>query len=394
MDILQISPYNIYPPNTGGDERSHGLVYPLVSSDIDVIRYCTNGLATKVYESMTDGNLRLRRCFTHDGVVEHQPNNLILDIPSAGGFVLFPQLRLYLASRLLHHYFPQKLRSLCEWADVIFVERPWFVRTIAEKTDAVIIYSAHDVPTDLYDSILDDRFGHRLFLQKVEEIEAKAVSAADLVITVSEADLDRYQEKYNFLSETLVIPNSVQDAKFESGPRNNNSSDGADAVFVGSDRQPNIEAVETLIEMTEEIIDDHPNFSLSLVGDVAANFNQDSYDYLTTVGYVEELVPTLASYDLALNPVVTGGGSNIKLIDYCAAGLPIISTEFGVRGFDFVSDTHLLIRELSKFPSAISYLLENPDERARLAKKGYQHARTCYTWESHAETLRKRVSEM
>lgn len=394
MDILQVSPYNISPPNSGGDERSHGLVYPLVDTGINVIRYCINGLVTKIYETTTLGDLRLRRCFTRDGVIECQPNNLILDIPSAGGFVLFPQLRLYLASRLLEQYFPRKLQTLCDWADAIFVERPWFVQTIADYTDSHIVYSAHDVAVDLYDSILDEKFGRRWFLQKVEAIEASAVSAADLVITVSEADLKRYREKYDFLPETLVIPNSVQEAKFKSGGQTYTISDGIDAVFVGSDRQPNIEAVEKLIGMAEEVRDDHPDFTLSLVGDVAANFDQEAHDYLTTVGFVDELIPTLASYDLALNPIESGGGSNIKLIDYCAAGLPILSTEFGVRGFDFVSDTHVLVRKLSEFPDVISHLSNHPNERARLANMAYQHARNHYTWESHSETLLERVREL
>jgi hypothetical protein len=37
---------------------------------------------------------------------------------------------------------------------------------------------------------------------------------------------------------------------------------------------------------------------------------------------------------VALNPVTQEGGTNLKILDYLAHGLPVISTEFGMRGYD------------------------------------------------------------
>ena len=36
---------------------------------------------------------------------------------------------------------------------------------------------------------------------------------------------------------------------------------------------------------------------------------------------------------LALNPMKVGSGSNLKLVDYLAAGLPVLSSTVGARGF-------------------------------------------------------------
>jgi hypothetical protein len=45
-----------------------------------------------------------------------------------------------------------------------------------------------------------------------------------------------------------------------------------------------------------------------------------------------DLGAILAAADAGLNPVASGGGSNVKLPTYLAAGLAVLSTPFGLRG--------------------------------------------------------------
>ena len=52
----------------------------------------------------------------------------------------------------------------------------------------------------------------------------------------------------------------------------------------------------------------------------------------------------LGCVDVALNPMRTGSGTNLKVIEYLAAGVPVVSTPFGVRGLDVVDGDHLLRR--------------------------------------------------
>ncbi|MEZ5371209.1 MAG: glycosyltransferase [Microthrixaceae bacterium] len=55
---------------------------------------------------------------------------------------------------------------------------------------------------------------------------------------------------------------------------------------------------------------------------------------VAALGRVEDdvLAEYLAGADLALNPIDEGSGSNLKLIDYFAAGVPVITTPVGARG--------------------------------------------------------------
>ena len=47
-----------------------------------------------------------------------------------------------------------------------------------------------------------------------------------------------------------------------------------------------------------------------------------------------DVLPLLHAADCALNPVCSGSGSNLKLIEALAAGLPVLSTPFGMRGYE------------------------------------------------------------
>ena len=49
--------------------------------------------------------------------------------------------------------------------------------------------------------------------------------------------------------------------------------------------------------------------------------------------------------DYAINPMFSGAGTNLKILEYFAAGLPVITTEFGTRGLDNTKVDIYLIEE-------------------------------------------------
>jgi hypothetical protein len=70
------------------------------------------------------------------------------------------------------------------------------------------------------------------------------------------------------------------------------------------------------------------------------------------LGYVDDLTGVLAATDVALNPV-SGSGSSVKVADYLGAGLPVVSTPTGARGFE----QYVHVAKLSDFPTAIAAAL-------------------------------------
>ena len=72
---------------------------------------------------------------------------------------------------------------------------------------------------------------------------------------------------------------------------------------------------------------------------------------------------------LALNPVTEGSGRNLKMVDYLAHGLPVLSTPIGVRGFeDFSITDSIIVSELGQFGSKIEKLSEDREMVERMSK--------------------------
>lgn len=74
-------------------------------------------------------------------------------------------------------------------------------------------------------------------------------------------------------------------------------------------------------------------FRLLVVGGIAAALRGRREPGLIVRGATGEITPFLHAADAGLNPVTTGGGSNVKLPTYLGAGLAVVTTPFGLRGY-------------------------------------------------------------
>jgi len=126
---------------------------------------------------------------------------------------------------------------------------------------------------------------------------------------------------------------------------------------------------------------------LLVVGSVGEHLSRTS-DNVHVVGYVDDLQSVLGMADIALNPATSGGGSNVKLLDYFAAGLAVVSTPFGAEGFDVADGDQLLIRERDSFVEGIELLSGDETYRDELANSALQTVTENYTWENLSERLR------
>ena len=209
-----------------------------------------------------------------------------------------------------------------------------------------------------------DRAAHALppgLLEAVEQLEGRAWHAADFITACTQADLDRLQQ-LNGSSDALqtVLPNGYSRRAghpISRAQRNNNKRQlGREgvftALFIGSWHPPNIEAVQSIVTMASAL----PDLEFWIVGSVCGAFAaEDIPTNLRMLGVVEddELVALLSAADLALNPMQTGSGSNLKILDYIEHRIPLVSTAFGARGFGLDPGQDYQLAEPDQFVDAI-----------------------------------------
>jgi hypothetical protein len=145
-------------------------------------------------------------------------------------------------------------------------------------------------------------------------------------------------------------------------------------MFSGSGFAPNVEAFQEIKDFCRaeaQFLARH-RVRLMVVGSVSASAFTDGA--LVVTGPVAAILPFFSAADAGINMVTRGSGSNVKLFEYLAARLPVISTQFGVRGSELQAYTDYLPCTRADLRTVIEFFLAQD--------RSY--------WRSHAESVWQR----
>jgi len=232
----------------------------------------------------------------------------------------------------------------------------------------------------------------------IEHKEFQILRDADVVATITAQDAEVLSNKYGISrSKMYVVPRGINLDRFPVlfGQEKQVLRDALGigdqivGLFVGSAHGPNLIAAQSLIKMSEKILD---NVLIIVVGTVAKYFKGQNKENLWFVP-VEVPQPYLQIADMALNPVTTGSGLNIKMLEYFGLELPCVTTTFGARGIEGQPGEDLIIAELDEFPHVINLLAQNPELRNRIGKNGRLLAEKKYSARVTAQTILKLIED-
>jgi len=106
---------------------------------------------------------------------------------------------------------------------------------------------------------------------------------------------------------------------------------------------------------------------------------QDASVSLT--GYVQDIRPVVQGACACVVPLRQGGGTRLKILEAMALGVPVVATPCAAEGIDAVSGEHMVIADAPpQFADAVLRLMDNPQERARIAQGGRQLVEAQYGW--------------
>ncbi|SDY77777.1 glycosyltransferase family 4 protein [Halopenitus persicus] len=398
MHLCQVAPYVTYPPRMGGDHRTHGLVKEFPGDGHTVQRYCQGG-SPAMYKSL---DLR-RHVRIADGYDEHRHLNPLHEAMKAPMLLGYPNLLAHRSLRIAN----DGIDAMFEDADVVLAREPWQMPYVLDHVPAStpIIFSSHNVETERFGDIEQPVLTERVE-REVDRLERRSVEETDAIVCTSEHDAEVYRERYDPSGPILVAPNGTYEDSLRSHRPDSDvaecirqrygiASDAIVSLFMGSNYRPNVEAAEAVVDMAHELADADFDAQFLVLGSVGNALDRPSLpDNLTTTGYVEaEFEAHFDAADIALNPMLSGGGTNIKLIDYFARSLPVVSTRFGARGLDGTAGEELLVADIDNFPERITALAEDPGRRRRVGDAGRRLAADRYTWEASSRALREFVVE-
>jgi glycosyltransferase involved in cell wall biosynthesis len=219
---------------------------------------------------------------------------------------------------------------------------------------------------------------------------------ADQIIAVSERDRDLFVKKYRLLrTKTSVIPS------------------GSEIVDVDACYRPNLEAkCELGIDQGKITIFFHGLYSHPankeaidiIISYIAPKFIHDSRvqfllggtevpeflcSNVRSLGFIQDLPKALANVDIAIVPLLRGGGTRLKVLDYMAARLPIVTTKKGAEGINITNGEQAIIVDSvgDEFIGALTFLIDNEKEREKLGANARSLAEQRYNWDKIGDSL-------
>ncbi len=306
---------------------------------------------------------------------------------------------------LAHHSpeFVETVRKRVAASDIVIFSHPWIyplVKDLLRSHPQLIVYDSHNVEgllrTDLLD---DDGFGTEI-AKNVINIEYQLCHDCDLILACSHEDRELFHKLYKVpFSKIAIVPNGVFTNKIQkfddsiryAAKQKLGLEHSLLAIFVGSSYTPNIEAARFIIEKLAPAL---PEVKFVICGGVCTNFNQlelinkNIFNVILT-GFLkeEEKLNYLAAADLAINPMFSGSGTNIKMFDFMAAGLPIVSTPIGARGIFQGSEPAYHISTEANFVKGIQLMLQDKGYAKEIGNSARTLAERKYSWERISKKL-------
>ena len=288
------------------------------------------------------------------------------------------------------------LRGATEGAHAAVACHPYAFPAIREVTDITLWYEAQDVEASLKRHVFGDNETARRLLAAAERVERDCCRDAELVWACSEEDAHEFVDRYGCASDrVLVVPNGAAVDEVDDVPlsvrqahqRRLRIEDQLLAVFIASWHEPNVAGARTLVQVAEEL----PEVDLLILGSVGLGLGDQpipSNVALTGPVHTSLKETVLSVADVALNPVTMGSGTNLKMLEYFAAGIPVISTLFGARGLGVRAGVHYLPAEASAFAEGLAtFSRSDVAELDGLVTAARTHVETRMSWTVIAEAL-------
>ncbi len=269
-----------------------------------------------------------------------------------------------------YFYNPQKLKQIINRnnLDIIQFEDPSSVikfRDIAKDLKIPICLEMHDIETTLKESL-----GYKnKEIEHTKKISQEACRIADSVICTTKIDFKELVKKIRVSKNKVdLIPNPIDLNYFPYyGPNLKNLN----ILFIGNMFYwPNKNAAKAIIKkIYPKIIKNTKDAKFYLIGMTPNNLKKSLKGHgITLTGAVDNLSRYLKLGTIAICPVSEGSGMKVKILNYCASGLPVITTKIGASGYGDIKSL-IIENDINKYSNIILELFRSSNKTRSLGKK-------------------------
>jgi glycosyltransferase involved in cell wall biosynthesis len=389
--ILHLCPYSSVPALYGTSMRTYNLCLQ-TSREYEVVVF-----AQKVQKQHMSWSLAPKIQQVTPTYVEYASQNILATL-EYGAMCTLLRCRPMWQSEILQVSAPGWLREQLSKAAIVNVELPWQLPWVHRQVGGKkpIVLTAHNVEIDLYTpaKIRAPRAIAHYLLNEMKRRERSAMQLADCIFTMSDEDITRLSEHYDIPPDKcVVVPNGVDCSAFKPVTQNVKEqrkhalgwADKQVIAFSGSAFAPNEEAVRQILQWAEHWPQENTHFLI--IGGVGSAFGSVNLPNVTFTGRVQSVHDYFEAADIAINPMLSGSGTNLKQVEYMAMGLPSITTAKGARGTGMVDGKQGYLCDLAAFPAQIRWLLDHPEVWGAIGEAGRLYAVKNFDWSTIAQRM-------
>lgn len=278
-------------------------------------------------------------------------------------------------------------------------------RLLAEKKfDLIVVFSStaaqyvshvHDIPKLLDFCDMDSQkwlgfskfkkwpisMGYQIEGAKLEKEEKVLCKEFDVCTCATDFEVDTL-DSYQSGVISGFFPNGVD---FDFFAPTSNDYVRHSISFVGRmDYYPNEECVLSFCQKVMPVLrEKYPDVTLSVIGaEPPANIMALNREPgVTVTGTVDDIRTYVQKSALMVTPLEIARGTQNKILEGMAMGVPVISSRTAARGVDAVVGEHILAATTpEEYVAHISRLFDDEAERDRLAKAGRERVVSHHNW--------------
>jgi len=225
------------------------------------------------------------------------------------------------------------------------------------------------------------RFARRFLdprdVERWARLQREVLADAEAVAVCSALDRDRLDDP-----KVVVVPNGYE---VPDDPGERPDRDTAVMTLVGGLWYgPNADGAWWFAtEVLPEVRTRHPDARFRLVGRTDALVEGlHNVDHVDLLGQVDDVGAELATTDVSVVPLRSGGGTRVKILEAFGYRVPVVATSVGCEGLEVEPGVHLLVADTpAAFAEACVALLDDRALGRRLAAAARTLVEERYSWE-------------
>ncbi len=380
MRILIVSSFLPFPLDSGGHVRLYNIIKQL-SSKHKITLVCE----IRSHQSEEDIKEMKKLCenvITVPRKKQWSIENIAKTATSAYPFLLIghtlPEMKQEIVKQLNNTRF-----------DVIHIETMYVFQNLP-KTYLPTVLVEHNIEYMVYEKFAQKAPIYlRPFLMadilKIKKWEENFWKKATKLVAVSEEEKNLMQR-----TDTVVVPNGVDIKSFPFKKKKTKKS--KTILFMGNFKWiQNVNAAEYILKEVWPLIKTE-NVTLWIVG---KHIPQSLKVFASKNIIFDENAPaeTWKIYqkaDILLSPIFVGGGTSYKILEAMASGVPVVTTELGIKGLKAKKDIQALTGENAiQLAEHVDTVFLNSDLYESIINNARGFIEKNYTWDSITKILEK-----